>query len=79
MASSRGTGQPTREDRLARQQRDPGDPEDDVYTARNSPYYHDDRDCKRLKQVADDDVSSDTRAAEQRRWKAPCLWCVLDE
>lgn len=70
---------PTREDRIQRQELDDGDPDDEVHTGPGSPIYHDDRDCQRLKQVADDEIGTDTRRAEQRRWHAPCSWCVLDD
>lgn len=75
--SSLGTNRPKREDRIARQERDPGAPDDDVYSADHSVIYHE-RDCKRLEQVDDEKISKDTRAAEQRRWKAPCLWCIIE-
>lgn len=76
---ARSSNVPKRDQRLQRQERDSGAPDDDVYSAGGSVVYHDDRDCIRLKKVDDENVETDTRAAEQRRWKSPCLWCVLDE
>jgi len=74
----------TREDLLARQDLDPGDPEDRVFVAaagspgsetRTTPRtYHDTRDCQNL-----DGVDESTRAAEQQRWRGPCKVCVLDD
>lgn len=77
--SSLGSNRPTRDARLERQQQDNGEPGDEVHSADHSVIYHDDRDCIRLEQVADENVGTDTRRAEKRRWKAPCLWCVLND
>lgn len=78
---ARSSSQPTRDERLERQQRDPGDPEDTVYYRQGatSAIYHDERDCQRLKQIPEDEIGSDPRRVEQRRWHGPCLWCVLGD
>jgi len=76
-------GEVTREDLLARQEHDPGDPDDTVYVrpagspgsdSRTTPrIYHDDAGCRNL----GDDPDESTRAAEQQRWRGPCKDCVL--
>lgn len=70
----------SREERLARQERDDGAPDDDVYRKRSHPIrvYHDDRDCHILVQ-SPGEPKTETRAAAQRAWRAPCRWCVLGE
>lgn len=66
----------SREDRLARQQLDDGDPEDTVYFVRGANFYHE-RDCYILEQSTNS-IDDDTREAAQRAWKAPCEQCVLE-
>lgn len=71
----------TREERLARQERDDGDGDDTVVLAvgerhtANVTVYHEDADCSRLHEC---ETRETTREAAQRRWLAPCLCCVLD-
>lgn len=66
-----------REERLARQQLDDGDPDEDVYLPRTtrSLVYHE-PDCYILAQSNTEPRSMPRRTAKQR-WKAPCLRCIL--
>lgn len=72
-----------REDRIARQDYDDGDPDDDVFhrlrSKRNTAYaYHEDRECREMASVPDDAVEVITRRAAQHKWLAPCEFCVLE-
>lgn len=72
-----------RADRIARQDRDDGAPDDDVYRQWRSEWnaayaYHEDRECRKLASVPDDAVELITREAAQRKWLAPCAFCVLE-
>ncbi len=69
-----------REERLARQQFDPGAPDDRVYHGRargvgnSATSYHDDEECSFLQRhVA---IEETTREGAQRRWLQPCSYCV---
>lgn len=71
-----------RETRLARQEYDDGAESDEVYVRRTTQQggsytYHDDPTCRSLVR-ADDEAETMTRLAAQRRWKAPCEYCVLE-
>jgi len=73
----------TREELLARQELDSGNPDDTVYvrpsegngstTQTHARVYHDDADCYNL--AANPEES--TRAAEQQRWRGPCKTCTV--
>lgn len=70
----------TRDQRLARQDRDQGDPDDEVFiaTTENSAshqVYHDDKGCRHMR---GQDGQTTTRRAAQIRWLAPCLNCVIE-
>lgn len=64
----------TRDQRVDRQRLDDGDPDDSVYIGSGeSEAYHERPDCGLLS-----DADETTRAAAQRRWRAPCQRCCLD-
>lgn len=69
----------SREERIARQALDDGDPAEDVYLPRTTRalFYHE-RDCYVLAQSGPEPRSMPRRTAKAR-WKAPCLRCVLAE
>lgn len=72
-------GRPTSEERIERQERDNGAPEDTVWQATGGSYkslrYHDDRNCSYLNQ-SDGDPEDMARAEAKARWLAPCTHCV---
>lgn len=72
-------GRLTRDERIARQAEDDGDPDAPVYLAQGGAYgshfYHDDQDCPKLKKT--DAIAEVTRRAAQLKWRAPCSECVL--
>lgn len=70
------SGQTTREERLDRQDRDPGSPDDGVVTTQRT--YHDDPDCRHVEKADAGKIRDDLdRSGAQLRWLAPCQLCVL--
>lgn len=70
------SGQATREERLDRQDRDPGDLDDDVVATQRA--YHDDDGCIHVQKADEQKINRDlTRREAQLRWLAPCSDCVL--
>lgn len=71
----------TREQRLARQEHDDGDPETEVwYRSAHSrggraSVYHADPECYQI--LDPEKYTADTRRAAKLRWLAPCQVCVL--
>jgi len=78
----------SREERIALQKEDRGDPEDTVYylpakveewgsrEKTRGRVYHGRVDCPNIRQSGRE-PSAVTRAAAQRRWLAPCKFCIL--
>jgi hypothetical protein len=73
----------SREERIAAQDGDHGDPDDDVFvsnqtTSSSGTYkYHNTRECRALATLPDEDVWELPRSGAQRRWLAPCNYCIL--
>lgn len=72
-----------REERIARQDDDPGAGDETVYAKPSNNgsggrSYHDDPGCKRLQQALEDGDRpvEKSRTAAQRRWWGPCSSCV---
>lgn len=72
----------TRADREARIERDQANPEDTVHLVKTAPrvrslIYHDDPDCGSFKSGVE--LAELSRREAQRRGRAPCIHCVLEE
>jgi len=72
-------GRKLRQKRIEDQEKDGGDPEDDVLVVKSicSSHYHSTKECRTVQ--SDSDTVWKARHIAQRRWLGPCPECVLGD